>query len=173
MSYYVCPQCNYQTKRNEQFCFKCGTRMTLVLEKTTCRACGKELPPYDEFCTRCGARRNTTKPRNPSFKFGWLIPGIMIGSFIVFSSPRNRGFSNNNLPAVLRQQTNQQNSKDRLRIGDEQIARIRFNLARDYEYGLNGKRKDLDQAVNLYRQSAAQGNEDAQKALKRLGYSDQ
>lgn len=38
-----------------------------------------------------------------------------------------------------------------------------------YEYG-KGVAKDIKEAVRLYKLAAAQGDEDAKKALKRLGY---
>ena len=52
----VCPNCKYQTDGNEQFCYKCGTRLTVVPEEAFCRSCGTELKPDAIFCSQCGTK---------------------------------------------------------------------------------------------------------------------
>lgn len=51
---------------------------------------------------------------------------------------------------------------------DQGRAAAQINLGDCYEYG-KGVAKDLDEAVRLYRLAAEQGNENAKKALQRLG----
>lgn len=172
MPHFICPNCNYETSRNEPFCCKCGAKMELVPEKEFCKACGKELPPYDEFCTRCGARRNTTKPQNRSSKILWFLPGLLVATSVVMASPRYRGnnLKNSNISPQLNPQTNQQNTNIRQYLTKEQNAQIDYNTGRRYEYGLEGNVKDINMAVIYYRKAAEAGNEDAKKALKRLAY---
>lgn len=52
---------------------------------------------------------------------------------------------------------------------DQGDARAQCYLGICYEYG-EGVAKDIKEAVRLYKLAAAQGDEDAKKALKRLGY---
>ena len=50
MSTLICPDCNYQTDKNELFCSNCGAKLVPV-----CPSCGAELKPNALFCSQCGA----------------------------------------------------------------------------------------------------------------------
>lgn len=64
-------------------------------------------------------------------------------------------------------------TKTRSRIGTARLPskndEAQFRLGLCYEKG-HGVSRDINKAVELYRKEATQDNEDAQKALKRLGY---
>ena len=59
MSAFICPNCNYQTEKNELFCCKCGTELTY--QKSFCKSCGTELKQDNVFCTQCGKRKENKK----------------------------------------------------------------------------------------------------------------
>lgn len=50
----ICPNCNYKTEGNEQFCSKCGAKLVSLQDKTFCSSCGAELKPNARFCAQCG-----------------------------------------------------------------------------------------------------------------------
>ena len=74
MSRMVCPNCNYQTTRDEQFCSKCGTRMKPVMKNAYCRHCGRALNLGDQFCGQCG-----TPVTSQFWKILFIILGLIIG----------------------------------------------------------------------------------------------
>lgn len=55
-----CPQCQFNTRKGEKFCGRCGTRLSIV-----CPSCRHENPPDYKFCAECGLNFSTGKKPSP------------------------------------------------------------------------------------------------------------
>lgn len=80
MSRFVCPNCNYQTTKNEQFCCKCGTMMRPVTGHAYCRNCGRALNPEDQFCGQCG-----TSVKSRFWQIFFMIFCLIAGAALSFA----------------------------------------------------------------------------------------
>jgi len=55
-----CPDCQFQTRKGEKFCGRCGNQLILV-----CPSCRFENPPDYKFCCECGLNFSTGKKPRP------------------------------------------------------------------------------------------------------------
>ena len=76
MSIIICPKCKYQSKGNEPFCSRCGTKLESVA--VFCRGCGRELNTGDRFCGKCGTRVKSN--------FWWIIAFILITIIVTIAN---------------------------------------------------------------------------------------
>lgn len=83
MSYIICPKCKYQSKGNEQFCSKCGTKLESVA--VFCRGCGRELNADDRFCGKCGTRVKSN--------LWWIIAIVLIAIIATIVSVKMNEYS--------------------------------------------------------------------------------
>lgn len=76
MPYVICPKCKHQSKGDEQFCSRCGTKLESV--SVFCKGCGHELNTGDRFCGKCGTRVKSI--------FWWIIAVILTAFLAIFIS---------------------------------------------------------------------------------------
>jgi len=55
-----CPQCQFNVRKGEKFCGRCGTRLSIV-----CPSCRYANPPDYNFCGECGFNFSTGKKASP------------------------------------------------------------------------------------------------------------
>ena len=64
-----CPQCQFQARKGEKFCGRCGTQLIFV-----CPSCGFENPPDYKFCGECGLNFSTGKKPGPLPWMARVVP---------------------------------------------------------------------------------------------------
>ncbi len=65
-----CPQCQFQTRKDEKFCGRCGNRLILV-----CPGCRFENPLNYKFCGECGLNFSTGEKPSPLPWMARVAPG--------------------------------------------------------------------------------------------------
>ena len=165
----VCPKCNYQTKKNEVFCSKCGTKLEHIKEQKKSNSRGKELKPGDD-----SSAQSDSKPKTKKGLSCGLIISLSVIATIYGMNNRARQKALENMKRPHPNITPEQiQGMVRLRPYREKAEKggafSQYKLGEANEKG-DGVQADMSEAIKWYRMAANQGNQNAKEALKRPGY---